>query len=66
MTLQYIYAVYLWLVLIDERLPNYISRVYAHDLQKVTLKDLQPQIVDNMDLLLKEINTQEEIVADRG
>lgn len=55
-------AVYLWLVLIDERLPNYISRVYAHDLQKVTLKDLQPQIVDNMDLLLREINTQEEIV----
>ena len=32
-------AVYLWLTLIDSRLPAYISRVYAHDLQSQSLKD---------------------------
>ena len=41
-------------------LPSYISRVYAHDLQTKSLKDLQSQIVDNMDSLLREINTHEE------
>ena len=54
-------AVYLWLNLIDERLPSYISRVFAHDLQSKSLKDIQPQICSAMDSLLQEINTQEEI-----
>ena len=36
-------AVYIWLKLIDNRLPQYISCVYAHDLQLKSLKDLQPQ-----------------------
>ena len=54
-------AVYLWLNLVDQRLPAHISRVYAHDLQKKSLKDLQPHICDAMDSLLAEINTQEEI-----
>ena len=36
--------VYLWLVLVYERLPAYVSRVYAHDLQTRSLKDIQPQI----------------------
>ena len=35
-------AVYLWLQLIDIRLPAYISRIYAHNLQKKSLKDIQP------------------------
>ena len=33
-------AVYLWLDLIDQRLPAYVARVYAHDLQTKTLKDI--------------------------
>ena len=51
-------AVYLWLTSIDKRLP---SRIYAHDLQSKTLKDLQPQIAEAMDSLLTEINTQEDV-----
>ena len=54
-------AVYLWLTLIDQRLPAYVARVYSHDLQKKSLKDLQPQICDSMDSLLAEINNQEDI-----
>ena len=54
-------AVYIWLILIDQRLPAYVARVYSHDLQKKSLKDLQPQICDSMDSLLAEINSQEDI-----
>ena len=54
-------AVYLWLNLIDPRLPEYISRVYSNHLQTQSLKDIQPQICDSMDSLLAEINNQEEI-----
>ena len=50
---------YLWLTSIDKRLPSYIARVYSHELQSKTLKDLQPQIAEDMDSLLTEINTQE-------
>ena len=35
-------AVYLWLTLIDQRLPAYVVRVFLHDLQRKTLKDIQP------------------------
>ena len=48
-------------MLIDERLPAYISRVYAHDLQNKSLKEIQPQIVEFLDALLQEINAQEDI-----
>ena len=54
-------AVYLWLTLIDERLPAYVSRVFAHDLQTKSLKDIQPQICSAMDSLLLELNAQEDI-----
>ena len=33
-------AVFLWLHYIDERLPMYVARVYAHDLQTKSLKDI--------------------------
>ena len=33
-------AVHLWLTLIDERLPAHVSRVYAHDLQTKTIKEI--------------------------
>ena len=54
-------AVYLWLNLIDERLPSYVARVFAHDLQSRSLKDIQPQICAAMDSLLTELNVQEDI-----
>ena len=54
-------ATYLWLNLIDSRLPGYISRIYAHDLQTRSIKDLQPQLAECMDALLMEINVQEDV-----
>ena len=53
--------VYLWLHLIDPRLPTYVARVYAHDLSTKTLKDIQSQLSQSMDVLLTELNAQEEI-----
>ena len=54
-------AVYLWLTLIDGRLPAYVSRVYAHDLQTKSCKEIQPQICENMDSLLAEMAAQDDI-----
>ena len=54
-------AVYLWLQLIDTRLPAYVSRVYSHDLLSKSIKDIQPEICQNMDSLLMEISAQEDI-----
>ena len=54
-------AVYIWLNLIDARLPMYVARVYAHDLTTKSLKDIQPQICQNLDSVLMELSTQEEI-----
>ena len=54
-------AVLHWLSLIDKRLPTYVARVFAHDLQSKTLKDIQPQLALSMDSLLAEISAQEDI-----
>ena len=54
-------AVYIWLQLIDIRLPSHISRIYAHELQSMTLKDLQPRFSENMDAILQDIQTQEDV-----
>ena len=54
-------AVYLWLQLIDERLPTYVAQVYAHDLTAKTLKDIQPHLSLSMDSLLAELNAQTDI-----
>ena len=54
-------AVYLWLTLIDERLPSYVARVYAHDLSTKSLKDIQPHISRSMDALLADLTAQSEI-----
>ncbi len=56
-------AVYLWLTLIDARLPSFVSRVYAHDLASKSLKDIQPQICDAMNSLLAEMNSQEDSIT---
>ena len=54
-------AVFMWLQLIDIRLPLYVSRVYSHDLQSKSIKDIQPEICQNLDSLLMEISAQEDI-----
>ena len=54
-------ATFMWLQLIDVRLPAYVARVYAHDLQTKSLKDIQPQLAENMDSLLSELEAQEDI-----
>ena len=54
-------AVYMWLTLIDERLPAHVSRVYAHDLQSKTIKEIQPQLAEAMDCLLSDLSVQDEI-----
>ena len=48
-------AVFIWLQLIDSRLPAYMSRVYAHDLQNKSLKYIQLQLADSMETILEEI-----------
>ena len=54
-------GVFLWLHYIDERLPMYVARAYSHDLQKLSLKDLQPVLSQNMESLLAELAAQEDI-----
>ena len=54
-------AVYMWLTLIDERRPAHVSRVYAHDLQTKTFKEIQPQLAEAMDCLLSDLSVQDEI-----
>ena len=54
-------AVFIWLQYIDERLPGYVSRIYAKDLQTNSIKDLQPQISMNMQSILDDLNAQEDI-----
>ena len=54
-------AVFLWLHYIDKRLLMYVSHVYSHDLQKLSLKDLQPTLAQNMESLLLELAAQEDI-----
>ena len=53
-------AVYIWLQHIYQRLPSHISRIYSHELQTMTLKDLQPRISESMDTILQDINAQED------
>ena len=62
-------AVYLWLTLIDERLPAHVSRVYAHDFQIKTIKEIQPQLAEAMVCLLSDLSVQDDIAinyANRG
>ena len=54
-------AVYLWMTIINKRLPAYISREYSHNLQTMTLKDIQPRIAENIQSILETINTSEDI-----
>ena len=49
------------MTIIDKRLPAYISREYSHNLQSMTLKDIQPHITENIQSILETINTSEDI-----
>ena len=48
-----------WLELIDPRLPALISRTFAHNLQTMTLKDIQPQISASIDSFLLELKEKD-------
>ena len=52
-------AVLRWMELIHPRIPEMVQRTFAYDLQRATLKDLQPQISDALDGFLKEISDEE-------
>ena len=47
-------AVLRWMELIHPSLPALVQRTFAYDLQRMTLKDLQPQITDALDGFLEE------------
>ena len=52
-------AVLKWMELINPSLPSLVARTFANDLQKMTLKDLQPQIVSALDGFLEELRHDE-------
>ena len=43
-------AVLRWKELIDPRLPQLVVRTFAYDLQRMTLKDIQPQIANGLEV----------------
>lgn len=52
-------AVLRWMELIHPGLPALVQRTFAFDLQRMTLKDMQPQIVDALDGFLEELRQDE-------
>ena len=54
-------AVYIWMNLIDNRLPDFVARQYAHDLQTKSIKEIQPMIVDNMESLIAGIAAEDDV-----
>ena len=52
-------AVLRWMELLHPRLAQLVSRTFAYDLQRMTLKDIQPQIVDALDGFLAELKADE-------
>ena len=53
------WVVLLWMQLIHEELPALVQRTFAYDLQRRTLKDLQPQICDAIDGFLEELGNND-------
>ncbi len=58
------WAVLHWMHLLHPRIPSLVKRTFATDLQRYTLKDLQPRIADAIDSFLEEIQ-QEDHRTDR-
>jgi len=57
-------AVLKWMELIHPKLSALVARTFAYDLQRKTLKDLQPQICDGIEQFLEELN-RDEVQASR-
>lgn len=57
-------AVLRWMELLHPSLPTLVQRTFAYDLQRMTLKDLQPQIADSLDGFLEELR-QDEVKVSR-
>lgn len=55
-------VVYMWLKLMDERLPELVTRVFATELQTKSLKDIQPQISTSIESLLAQLKSEEAMV----
>ena len=58
------FAVLYWMKLIHPKIPGLVKRTFATELQRNTLKELQPRIADAIDSFLEEIR-QDECHADR-
>lgn len=56
-------AVLRWMELLHPSLPTLVQRTFAYDLQRMTLKDIQPQIVDALDGFLEELRNEEVKIA---
>lgn len=54
-------AVLRWMELLHPNLPSLVQRTFAYDLQRMTLKDMQPQIVDALDGFLEELRNNEAV-----
>ena len=54
------FAVLRWMELIHPKIPTLVQRTFAYDLQRSTLKDLQPQIADALESFLEEIREEEQ------
>ena len=52
-------AVLRWMELLHPQLPQLVARTFAYDLQRMTLKDIQPQIVDALEGFLSELKASE-------
>lgn len=48
-----------WLLLMHPRLPALVTRTFSYDVQQMTVKDLQPQIVDALDGLLEQLRSED-------
>lgn len=52
-------AVLRWMELIHPRLPQLVARTFAYDLQRMTLKDIQPQITQSLEGFLDELKRED-------
>ena len=50
-----------WLQILHPALPGHVANVFAHDLQTKSLKDLQPQIAEQIDDLLHQVDQKENL-----
>lgn len=48
-----------WLTLLDPRLPALVTRTFSYDVLHMSIKDLQPQIIDALDGLLEELRQED-------